>query len=264
MGYLVHEFRAVIRRQDTAATAAASIQSGTSETWDFSGVPLTLTVSVDGGAAQTVTFVSGDFTAVAAATADEVAARIETDLTGAEGYVSADDEVIIGTETTGSSGSIQVTGGTANSILQFPTIDVSGGGYDSIFGGLVPVDDGSQQGLPTRRERPALTLRCQVSRNDWGRQDMTAGGLEQRADIIIRTLASQVQSLGLVDSNNMPIIKAGDRLVRIERVNGDTEWAFDDPPGMWVSKVMPASYGLSASPVFEYYDFHFVKARQGQ
>jgi len=65
----------------------AYLTAGSAETYDFTGAPLTLTVEVDGGGAQTVTFQPSDFLSPTAGTAEEVAARLTADLTDAEGYV---------------------------------------------------------------------------------------------------------------------------------------------------------------------------------
>ena len=82
----------------------------------------TLTVSVDGGTAQTATFNTGDFVDIANATASEVAAVIDTDISGATSFVvGAGDRVGIESDTEGTGSTIEVTGGTANTALGFPT-----------------------------------------------------------------------------------------------------------------------------------------------
>lgn len=83
----------------------------------------TLTVSVDGAAADTVTFNTADFANINRATAAEIAAVINTDVTGATAVVWR-GRVIIATNTVDDTGSIQVTGGTANTALGFPTTEV--------------------------------------------------------------------------------------------------------------------------------------------
>lgn len=98
---------------------AGSVTSGNSETYSLSDGE-TLDVKVDGAAAQTATFNTGDFGDIADATAAEVAAVINTDVTG----VTASDDsgsVKITSDSTGESSSVQVTGGTANSVLGFDT-----------------------------------------------------------------------------------------------------------------------------------------------
>lgn len=78
----------------------------------------TLTVKVDGGAEQTATFNTGDFGDIANATAAEVAAVITTDIVGATGGAPGGGLVDI---TSDAAVSIEVTGGTANGALGFPT-----------------------------------------------------------------------------------------------------------------------------------------------
>lgn len=104
--------------------AKAALTSATLETYNFSGGE-TLTVKVDGGAVQTVTFVVGDFAVPATATAAEVSARITTDLTGASA-ADAGGAPRITSDLDGSGSSIEVTGGTANALLGFATAIVKG------------------------------------------------------------------------------------------------------------------------------------------
>ena len=85
----------------------------------------TLTVQVDEGATQIVTFNTADFVSIGAATAKEVAKVITGDLTDAVAYVVG-DKVQIESDTVGVNAEVEVTGGTANPILGFPTIAVSG------------------------------------------------------------------------------------------------------------------------------------------
>ena len=81
----------------------------------------TLTISVDGGGAQTVTFNTGNFDDITDAQPYEVAAEIESDTTGLTAF-TYNDKVVIRSD---SGGTIQITGGTANTELGFPTITPS-------------------------------------------------------------------------------------------------------------------------------------------
>jgi phage tail-like protein len=87
----------------------------------------TLLVEVDGGGAQTITFLLADFLDITAATAEEVAIVISAQITGAEASVDlASGKITIRTLTQGTSGSVQITGGTANPALGFSTSLFSG------------------------------------------------------------------------------------------------------------------------------------------
>lgn len=128
--------------------AKAALSAGIAETYIFAGGE-TLTVKIDGGAVQTVTFVLGDFAIPALATAAEVATRITTDLTGA-GAVDAGGFPRIESDLDGSGSSIEVTGGTANALLGFPTTIVKG--FNSLDAAL-GANEETDSALRIRREQ---------------------------------------------------------------------------------------------------------------
>lgn len=96
-----------------------TVTSGNTETFALSNGE-TLTVKVDGQSTeQTVTFSSGDFVAIGAALASEVAAVITTQLASPSATGGSPGGAV--TITSDSGGTIEVTGGTANGALGFPT-----------------------------------------------------------------------------------------------------------------------------------------------
>lgn len=104
---------------ETIDILGASVTSGNAE--KFALVHLqTLTVAVDGGGAQLVTFDAADFVNIAEATADEVTDVLNLNLAGAN-VVHDSGLLTIRSDTLGDGGSIQVTGGTANAVLAFDT-----------------------------------------------------------------------------------------------------------------------------------------------
>lgn len=123
----------------SASDTAGSVTSGNQELYTFTDGQ-TLTVAVDGGGAQIATFNTADFVDISNATSAEVATVINTDVTG----VSASDVggfVVITSVTTGSTSSIQVTGGTGNSALGFPTNLNSGVNvFNEIGNGVYTID----------------------------------------------------------------------------------------------------------------------------
>lgn len=121
------------------ADTAGAVTSGNSETYTLVDAQ-TLLVAVDGAGALTATFNTADFVDISNATAAEVAAVITTDITGASA-ADVGGDVVITSATTGSTSSIQVTGGTANTALGFATnlnsgIDV----FEEIGNGLYTID----------------------------------------------------------------------------------------------------------------------------
>lgn len=87
----------------------------------------TLTVSIDGGLVQTITFLTAEFVSIGAATRAEVAAVINAKITGA---VATDTgtRVRITSDRKGTSGGVNVTGGSANAVLLFTTGNTAGTG----------------------------------------------------------------------------------------------------------------------------------------
>lgn len=109
----------------TINAAAAAITSGNSETYTLSD-GLTLTVKIDDGSVQTITFNTGEFVDIANATAEEVAAVINGEISGASAAGVTD--VTITSDTKGTGSKVEVTGGTANAALGFSLTPVSGTG----------------------------------------------------------------------------------------------------------------------------------------
>lgn len=85
----------------------------------------TLTLKINGGAVEIVTFNTGDFVDINNATAIEVAKVINGDLTDALAYVIG-DKIQIETVIDGVNAELEITGGTANPELIFPEEPVSG------------------------------------------------------------------------------------------------------------------------------------------
>ncbi len=114
--------------RSTVDPTAAVITSGSSETYVISD-GFTLTVIVDGGVVQTATFNTADFVAIGVATAAEIALVITDDIDGVTAADVAGD-VVITTASLGPSpfSTIEVTGGTANAVLNFSTTAVAGTG----------------------------------------------------------------------------------------------------------------------------------------
>jgi phage tail-like protein len=114
-------------REDRGDATQASLTSGNGETFALT-TGLTLTVKIDGGGVQTITFNEVDFEFIGEATAAEIAAVLNGPVFGLVGAIASvsSGKVRITSETWGSSSSVQVTGGSANLILGFSTSTVYG------------------------------------------------------------------------------------------------------------------------------------------
>jgi len=113
-----------IKSPTSGWSAAPALTCGNAEPYVFTN-GMQLTVKIDGQAsAQTITFLTADFVAIGAATAAEIATKLDTLVGG--NAVAANGYVRVGTDTEGTDASVQVTGGTANALLAFSTSLVKG------------------------------------------------------------------------------------------------------------------------------------------
>ncbi len=79
----------------------------------------TLSVRIDGGPAQPLAFAAADFVTIATATAKEVSTAINAQLEDGKAIVSG-NAVRIVSDRKGTTSRVEVTGGTANTVLGFP------------------------------------------------------------------------------------------------------------------------------------------------
>ena len=112
---------------ENAAGTPATYTSTTTEPFALTNGS-TLDVSIDGAAPITVTFLTGDFASIGAATAAEVAAVITAQLGGAATAADVAGAVAITSSSTGPGASLLVTGGSASVVFAFPTIPATGSG----------------------------------------------------------------------------------------------------------------------------------------
>lgn len=117
---------------------SAKRTSGAAEPYALSN-SMTLVVQIDGGGAQTVTFLTGDFVSIGMATAREIAAKLTSALTGAKAY-NADGRVRIETLVEGPNGSVLITGGSAQTELDFVETLISGTTGAAVVGRSIELD----------------------------------------------------------------------------------------------------------------------------
>jgi hypothetical protein len=114
----------------TTATisAVAAARESAAETFALANLDVLL-VAINGGSVQSIQFLTSEFVSIAAATAEEVAAVINAKIVGAQATVtSGGTKVTITTDRKGTGASINISGGTANVALAFPTGNLAGTG----------------------------------------------------------------------------------------------------------------------------------------
>jgi uncharacterized protein len=110
----------------TTFTANAAFVESTTGTFALSNGQ-TITLSVNGGPTQTITFLTGEFVSIGAATTQEVVNDFNAKASGIQAVIVS-NKVHLRTTRKGSSATIQVTGGTANGALGFSTSVQNGSG----------------------------------------------------------------------------------------------------------------------------------------
>jgi hypothetical protein len=124
----------------TFNAAAAALESGNAEPFALADGQA-LTVRTDGGSVQTIPFLTSEFAAIGAATAEEVAAVINAKIAGAKATATTGGtRVTITSDRRGTSSSVEVTGGTANVALGFALGVVAGTGNVANIDSVTPAE----------------------------------------------------------------------------------------------------------------------------
>lgn len=123
---------------------------------------------------------------------------------------------------------------------------VVGGGYDPDLRCLLPVDDNTQLGASSRREKAPVDLPCQVGRRSWGAAAPRGSGYEIDYDLEFVLHIPDLEAASLMDASGTPMITNGDRVGALLRVDGTTEETFDNPPGLFVVKVERCEPAIAA------------------
>lgn len=108
-GPYIAEFEVLLNGVEAGFTGPFELEDG-----------MTLILTAEDGTSQTVTFLTADFADIAQATSQEIVTKINASTTGITATATMDGtSFLIQTDTTTTSGSIQVSGGTANAIFGF-------------------------------------------------------------------------------------------------------------------------------------------------
>lgn len=117
------------------------------------------------------------------------------------------------------------------------------GNYDPLFDAVARQDDGTQTGATGRKEMAEIKIPAQLDRDeDWGAVQASRGGKQIKADLVLALHWPDLEKRGLIDGNGEPVLKRGDRIVKIETRKGNVEATFDGP-GMYVTDLERAGYG---------------------
>jgi hypothetical protein len=129
------------------------------------------------------------------------------------------------------------------------TAAVVAGGYDRLAGEPIPVANGTQGGAPSRREKAAVEVPCQIDRQNWGDDQLVPGGHDPVTTILLTCHFADLERLGLVHgvgspAEGQPMLGPGDRIAALKRLDGAIVIRFPDPPGLFVVGAEHAGWGL--------------------
>lgn len=120
-----------------------------------------------------------------------------------------------------------------------------GTGFDDDFREPIQVGDGTQLGVSARMEGERV-IRAQIEPSSFDALRKYANGDSRDARFTVVTHFSELERLGLVDSNGDPMIRVNDRLseIREDTMSAATVLLVPALPGLYVTQVMPIGFGL--------------------
>lgn len=121
-------------------------------------------------------------------------------------------------------------------------------GYDEIFREPVLVPDSTGLGTTARKELPLVRIRAQIETGTFQDLQPAQNGNESYSKFNLVLHLQELEAAGYVDAaTGMVLFKPGDRIHAIYSLLGALVQTFPNPPGLYVSEALPASYGLGTS-----------------
>lgn len=173
----------------TFSATAAVRECANAETYNLDD-GMTLTVRINGGTVQTITFNTANFVDINAATAEEVAAVINGQLEEASASAtSSGTKVTISSDRKGTSAGVNVTGGTANAVLGFTTGNTAG------TGNVADIDAVTIAEAKTIIE--AAVSGCTVSDDGTGKLKITSDSSGASSKVLVAAASTADDEFGL-------------------------------------------------------------------
>jgi len=121
----------------------------------------------------------------------------------------------------------------------------TGLGYDDEFREpVVEADPDTSEPGDVRREESIVQLTAQIEDESYEVLDMLAIGRSPRGLVRLVLHFSELESLGLLDADRLPLLRVNDRLAAIYRPDGTLVQTIPDPPGLFCTEAQPRSFGL--------------------
>lgn len=100
---------------------------------------------------------------------------------------------------------------------------------------------------PIRRELAEIKLEAQIEPGTFVELRRLLQGFAPKAEMTMTVHFSELEDLALVGADGLPLLRAGDRIDRIEDMDAVTVLSFPSPPGLYIDTMTPDSFGLLGS-----------------
>ena len=122
---------------------------------------------------------------------------------------------------------------------------------DDVFREILdaPDPDEGAVGISLRKEMDPINLTCQIEPLSWKETQLVPDGDDPSSMIKIIFFRKDLETLGLIGSDGLPMLRKGDRLDSFVSKKGETVQKFEGSGTMYLSNIKPDSFGLNmASP----------------
>jgi hypothetical protein len=118
-------------------------------------------------------------------------------------------------------------------------------GLDPEYCEPIMVPTANRIGQSARREMAVLQLPGQIEPESFNRQQMVATGDQKGGFWGVTFHFADLEAASLVDTTTgLSLIKPGDRLGAIRKMDGTLVQEFPDPPGMYCLEALPTGWGI--------------------
>lgn len=124
---------------------------------------------------------------------------------------------------------------------------LAGPGYDDEFREPVvvpPTDPDSSERGELRRVESVVQLSAQFEDESFAELEMYATGRSPRALVRCVFHFAELDSLGLLDTDGLPLLRVNDRLSAVYKPDGTLIQTIPAYPGLFCTEAQPRSYGL--------------------
>lgn len=118
-------------------------------------------------------------------------------------------------------------------------------GYDPIFREPVVTSTADGVGSKRRVEMAPVQVHAQIETGTFQRMNPVQNGIDPSSHMTLVMHLEELEANGYVDAaTGMVVFKPSDRIGAFYKLTGALVQSFPNPPGLFITEVMPSSYGL--------------------